>query len=71
MRIPQHFEGNGSKFTKLYKPLYIKEIVPLPDSRNMREGMMWEDNTVIKYMFEYGFQNVRGGSYCKIKMNKQ
>ena len=29
----------------------------------------WEDCTTIQYMQKYGFKRVRGGSYCRVKMD--
>ena len=46
-------------WTTLYKP---ELIINSYESSNPFE----EDNQTKKYMFEYGIENVRGGSYTKI-----
>ena len=44
------------EFTKLYKPLYIIEIIPEENAYHL-------DYIVKKYMLKYGIEHVRGGSY--------
>ena len=61
-RIKEHFNGNGSEWTKKYKPLDIQEIIHNEDSAA-------EDFITKKYMFKYGINNVRGGSYISIELN--
>ncbi len=61
-RLEQHFAGSGSQWTKKYKPLSILEIIPNCDNFD-------EDKYTIKYMEKYGINNVRGGSFCEIKLN--
>jgi predicted GIY-YIG superfamily endonuclease len=59
-RFPEHFNNNGSKWTQLYKPLKVVE---------WRQGTLIDENNVtLEYMKKYGWQNVRGGRYCNIKM---
>lgn len=59
IRIENHFNLNGSEWTKKYKPLKIKEIIPNCDNFD-------EDKYTLKYMNEYGINNVRGGSFSNI-----
>ena len=61
-RIIQHFTSNGSKWTKKYKPI---EIINEYNGDEFDE----EKYTLIT-MEKYGIENVRGGSYCKVKLNK-
>ena len=57
-RILQHFNDNGSEWTKLHKPIKILEQF---------KGDSWdEEKHTLITMDKYGIDNVRGGSYCKI-----
>lgn len=58
-RLQQHFMDNGSEWTKKYKPIDIITIIPNCDSYD-------EDKYTLKYMEEFGINNVRGGSFCQI-----
>ena len=55
-RIENHFNSNGSEWTKMYKPLSILEIKPNCDDYD-------EDKITRQYMDKYGVENVRGGSF--------
>ena len=61
-RLAQHFESYGSAWTRKYKPLEIVKIIPNCDSLD-------EDKYTQKYMNKYGIDNVRGGSFTKIKLD--
>ena len=63
-RIAQHFSSEGSIWTKKYKPIKIIEVI----YNNIDE--LTENQITIKYMLNYGWANVRGGSYCKEKLTK-
>jgi len=63
-RITNHFDSKGSKWTTKYKPIQIEEIIPNCDDYD-------EDKYTNIYMNKYGIDNVRGGSYCEIKLSKQ
>jgi predicted GIY-YIG superfamily endonuclease len=60
-RISEHFDGKGSEWCKINKPVDIIEI--LQNCNNFEE-----DKHVKIYMMKYGIDNVRGGSYSKIKL---
>jgi predicted GIY-YIG superfamily endonuclease len=60
-RIQEHIEGIGADWTKKYKYVRTISIEPMQDEFS-------EDLTVKKLMKQYGMDNVRGGSYCKIKL---
>jgi hypothetical protein len=62
-RIENHFNSNGSEWTKMYKPLSILEIKPNCDDYD-------EDKITRQYMDKYGIDNVRGGSFVSIMLNK-
>ena len=61
-RLESHFNSNGSEWTKKYKPIECIEL---------KEGDKYdEDKFTIKYMNLYGINNVRGGSFCEIKLSE-
>ena len=61
-RIDKHFTNNGSMWTKKYKPITILTIIANCDDYD-------EDKHTIIYMEKYGINNVRGGSFCEIKLS--
>ena len=63
IRLDAHFDNNGSAWTKKYKPQAIVEIIP--DCSEFDE-----DKYTKIYMKKFGIDNVRGGSYSQIILNK-
>lgn len=63
LRIKDHFNNNGSEWTKLYKPLKCHKKFQIKDKFD-------EDKYTLKYMQKYGIENVRGGSFCQINLDK-
>ncbi len=63
-RLEQHFNNNGSAWTKKYKPIRVLEIIPNCDDYD-------EDKYTLKYMKKYGVDNVRGGSFCQIELDEE
>ena len=63
LRLESHFNSNGSEWTKLYKPLRVIEVKPNCDDYD-------EDKITIQYMDKYGINNVRGGSFVSVKLEK-
>ena len=61
-RLDQHFNSDGSNWTKKYKPLSVIDVVPNCDNYD-------EDKYTIQFMEKYGINNVRGGSFCEIKLS--
>lgn len=61
LRLENHFENNGSEWTKKYKPINIIEIISNCDIYD-------EDKYVFKYMNLYGINNVRGGSFVTFEL---
>ena len=61
-RIEDHFNSNGSLWTKKYTPIQLVELIPDCDDYD-------EDKYTIKYMDKYGIENVRGGSFVSIKLD--
>jgi len=62
-RLETHFKNNGSTWTRKYKPQQIQELIPDCDDYD-------EDKWTIKYMKKYGIDNVRGGSFNTLKLDK-
>lgn len=62
-RLENHFNSNGSEWTKIYKPLSVIEVKPNCDDYD-------EDKITIQYMDKYGINNVRGGSFVSVKLDK-
>lgn len=64
IRLDNHFHLSGSKWTQKYTPLNIQEIIPNCEDFD-------EDKYTLKYMNEYGIDNVRGGSFCEINLTNE
>lgn len=62
-RLKDHYEGNGSQWTKLYKPIEPIQIV-----ENCVD--FDEDKYVLIYMSKYGIDNVRGGTYTNLILDE-
>ncbi len=62
-RVDEHFNSNGSEWTRLYKPLRVLELKPDCDDYD-------EDKITRQYMDKYGINNVRGGSFVSVKLEK-
>ena len=62
-RIKEHLDGNGSSFTKKYRPIKIIEII-----HDIKVEKV--DKYILKYMKKYGIDNVRGGSFKNEILNK-
>lgn len=60
LRYAQHLSGSGAKWTRLYKPMRIVEIIVSGASLEL------ENATTLRYKELYGHGNVRGGSWCKV-----
>lgn len=61
-RISEHFGGKGSEWTKIHKPVQVTSFV---------KGTLEDEKRVtLEHMQKYGWDNVRGGPYCHIEMNK-
>jgi hypothetical protein len=59
-RILKHFQEEGSKWTKLHKPVRILSQV--------KGDEFDEEKYTLIAMENYSIDNVRGGSYCKIEL---
>jgi len=63
-RIDQHFNSKGSAWCKINKPVKLLQLIPNCDEFD-------EDKYTLKYMKEKGISNVRGGSFCQIKLSNE
>lgn len=63
-RFIQHFSNTGSMWTKRFSPLLIHEIIPNCDTYD-------EDKYTLKYMKEFGIENVRGGSFTQLELSQE
>jgi predicted GIY-YIG superfamily endonuclease len=64
-RLAQHFSGEGSQFTKKYKPLEVLKVIYNNDINEE-----YENNLTLEYMEKYGWENVRGGYYTRLVIKK-
>jgi len=62
-RLNSHFNSNGSEWTRKYKPIKVIELKNNCDNYD-------EDKITRQYMDKYGINNVRGGSFVSIKLDK-
>ena len=62
-RLDSHFNSNGSAWTKLYTPVKILELIPNCDDYD-------EDKYTRIYMDKFGINNVRGGSFVLVELEK-
>ena len=63
-RIKAHFNSKASEWTKTYWPIAIEELIPNCDNYD-------EDKYTKIYMDKYGIDNVRGGSFTKLKLSNE
>ena len=61
-RLEQHMKGSGSAWTKKYKVIKLEKSIENCDKYD-------EDKWTKIYMDKHGIENVRGGSYCKMKLD--
>ena len=64
IRLNLHFNSNGSEWTKIYKPIKVKELISDCDNYD-------EDKYALKYMKKEGIDNVRGGSFSQIELSQE
>jgi len=63
-RVWQHIDGKGAAWTKKYPPVKDNEIQYFQEGHKESD----EDKITLEYMAKYGISNVRGGSWCMVRM---
>jgi len=63
-RLEEHESGKGSAWTKKYKPIKLMKLIKNCDSYD-------EDKHTLRYMELMGIDNVRGGSFCQLKLTNE
>ena len=61
-RYQDHLNGAGSSWTRLHNPVSLLETRP-------ERSPLDEDTVTKEYMFKYGIDNVRGGSYVTTELS--
>jgi predicted GIY-YIG superfamily endonuclease len=61
-RYQQHLNGNGSAWTRKYKPVAL-------DKTYKSASPFDEDKITKEYMSKYGMDKVRGGSYVEVQLS--
>jgi len=63
-RVLEHFEGDGSAWTHLYPPKRVIKMIqncsPFDEDKHTKECMA-----------NYGINNVRGGTYCRVNLTDE
>jgi len=62
-RKEAHMNGTASSWTKKYKPVSVEKIIP-------NASIYDEDRYVKEYMYKYGIDNVRGGTYVTEELDE-
>lgn len=63
-RLQQHMQGQGSNWTRKYKPLSLEKTI--------KNASPFEEDKVTKeYMAKYGVDKVRGGSYVQMDLSHE
>lgn len=62
IRLAQHWTGGGSKWTRLHKPIKIIKVC--------MGGEAMERKVTLEMMREKGWQCVRGGPWCRVKLKR-
>lgn len=61
-RYQQHINGHGSAWTRKYSPVSLEKIIPGASPFD-------EDKVTKEYMYKYGIDKVRGGSYVEMELS--
>jgi len=64
VRFQEHLSGRGAGWTRKYKPIKLINVIESDDPYD-------ENKVTLKYMNEYGIENVRGGSFCRPELDEE
>lgn len=64
-RIRKQFRGSGSAWTKQFPPIEVLLIESI-GSMDYKEAEAYENRMVLKYMKQFGWENVRGGFFTNV-----
>ena len=67
-RISNHRVGCGAAFTRENKVISVFFVEKLTEFKS--DACFWEKITTLEYMVHFGFQNVRGYSWCQRILKK-
>eukprot|EP01050_Picozoa_sp_SAG11_P002869 SAG11_NODE_151_length_14583_cov_21.306200_3_plen_103_part_00 len=59
LRYAQHEAGEGARWTRRHKPIEVIEVF-------MHGSEELENAKTKEYMLKYGWENLRGGYWCKV-----
>ena len=62
-RFLEHMSGNGSLWTQINEPIKIEKVIS-------NSSIYDEDRYVKEYMYKYGIDNVRGGTYVTEELDE-
>lgn len=62
-RLAQHFRGEGSFWTRLHPPCQVLHV-------DLEGRLEDEDSLTLQMMDRYGFENVRGGAWCRVCLDQ-
>jgi predicted GIY-YIG superfamily endonuclease len=60
VRLGQHWNGTGALWTRLHKPIEVHDVIYPATNENEK---------TLELMSKYGYENVRGGKYCKLEID--
>lgn len=64
-RLSQHYNEDGSKWTKLHKPIETIHKEKLP---SLYKPYVYENMWTLKCMKQYNVENVRGGAWSQVSL---
>lgn len=65
-RLIAHIGKQGAAWTKLH---HIKQLIDVKISYSLEEALNSENEITLDLMKKHGWQNVRGGKFCRCQMS--